>query len=243
MIYSWSTTVVCRQSYTGASSENIPHKKNEMNSYTRVWCEAWDGFESWLLHKSWMKSSSWIPMLPPTQEFYTLFLQLQSLPISCWKTGGLSHSISGWKLTLFFFSGITSNFIHRTGQWSLWLRCLWHRHFNSSRKHLWSRISINHQIHCFWRWRHRHSQCRHQHRWHLASHVFHEDISACMGGIAFTGNAGSFTTGGDDKAFAMASNARALEWLLAALCKFGVGTFGVFFAAGGPMAGGLALVA
>ena len=44
-------------------------QKNEMNSYTRVRCEAWDGFEAWLLHKSWMKSSSWIPMLPPTQEF------------------------------------------------------------------------------------------------------------------------------------------------------------------------------
>ena len=44
-------------------------QKNEMNSYTRVRCEAWDGFETWLLHKSWMKSSSWIPMLPPTQEF------------------------------------------------------------------------------------------------------------------------------------------------------------------------------
>ena len=40
------------------------------------------------------------------------------------------------------------------------------------------------------------------------------------GGIAFTGNASSFTTGDDDKAFAMASYARAFECSLAALCKF-----------------------
>ena len=51
----------------------ISRPKKDVNSYTRVRCEAWDEFLSGILHRSWIKSSSWIPLLPPTQEFNTLF--------------------------------------------------------------------------------------------------------------------------------------------------------------------------
>ena len=48
--------------------------------------------------------------------------------------------------------------------------------YNSSREHLWSRISINHQIHCFGRWWHWQSQCICQHSRELVCHVLCKHI-------------------------------------------------------------------
>ena len=59
MIYSWS----CFFKYVDTPTQELVVM---IYSYTRVWCEALDGFLCWLPHRSWIKSFAWIPILSPT---------------------------------------------------------------------------------------------------------------------------------------------------------------------------------